>query len=283
MMSNIFIEIIRSVIRTTVPKPIKDKIWDIVAREYFDRSAISKMSRYTNKMVDNQSDEIRQMLTLLKEKPFGIPSCEYINQKMSMQFKGLSSQDLLVYIFFNGKKDGFYVDIGANDGITMSNTFFFEQISWKGICVEPQPEVFEKLKKNRRCEMYRAAVSDKSNGFVAFGKASLITADTERVAKRLNQDIKEEIKVKTMTFDELLLTYAWGGGGRYIYFMSLDVEAAELLILESIDFTKYHFGIISVENNAPYKQLTKFKETKGYKMFIDLGFDYLFVPIANFK
>ena len=54
---------------------------------------------------------------------------------------------LLKYINY---KDGFYIDCGANDGINQSTTWFYEKtLNWRGILIEPIPQVFEMLKKNR--------------------------------------------------------------------------------------------------------------------------------------
>ena len=47
---------------------------------------------------------------------------------------------------FKNKRDGFFLDIGANDGITLSNSYFFEkELGWKGICFEPLKNAFQKL------------------------------------------------------------------------------------------------------------------------------------------
>jgi hypothetical protein len=43
------------------------------------------------------------------------------------------------------KENGVFVDIGAHDGETDSNSLFFENLGWKGFCIEPNPEMFNKL------------------------------------------------------------------------------------------------------------------------------------------
>ena len=54
-------------------------------------------------------------------------------------------QDLQVLSFYNGKRDGFFVDIGAYDGKYISNTYMLEKnFDWKGICVEPNIRYFNK-------------------------------------------------------------------------------------------------------------------------------------------
>jgi len=50
---------------------------------------------------------------------------------------------------FVGQDSGFFVDIGANDGVTFSNTYALERKGWRGLCVEPHPDVFEQLRRNR--------------------------------------------------------------------------------------------------------------------------------------
>jgi hypothetical protein len=69
-----------------------------------------------------------------------------------VEFIGQELQDMYAYLYFKGKKDGFFIDIGAYDGITISNTYALEKIGWKGICVEPVPEIYDRLIKNRKCE-----------------------------------------------------------------------------------------------------------------------------------
>ena len=47
---------------------------------------------------------------------------------------------------FKGLKNGIFVDIGANDGITINNTLFFEKVlGWNGLCIEPNDNYFNAL------------------------------------------------------------------------------------------------------------------------------------------
>ena len=59
---------------------------------------------------------------------------------------------------FNNKKEGVFLDIGAYDGIEGSNSYFFEkELGWKGICFEPIPKLYQRLKENRKCISINAA------------------------------------------------------------------------------------------------------------------------------
>ena len=60
-------------------------------------------------------------------------------------------QDRFIDNFFNKKQFGVFLDIGAHDGVTISNTYFLErERNWTGICIEPQEIEFKKLTENRK-------------------------------------------------------------------------------------------------------------------------------------
>src|SRR5439155_26700748 len=63
------------------------------------------------------------------------------------------AQDRFIDTFLlHGKRDGVFVDVGAYDGVALSNTCYFEkELGWSGICIEPNPLAFESLSQNRKC------------------------------------------------------------------------------------------------------------------------------------
>lgn len=65
-----------------------------------------------------------------------------------------AGQDLFLFEnFFRGKRNGVFVDVGAQDGETGSNSLFFEDfLGWRGLCLEPQPQTFAKLRARRKCD-----------------------------------------------------------------------------------------------------------------------------------
>ena len=64
----------------------------------------------------------------------------------NMKFYSQHKQDEFIIDYFKGKKDGTFLDIGAHDGITLSNTYTLEtELDWSGICFEPMPHEFKKL------------------------------------------------------------------------------------------------------------------------------------------
>ena len=200
-----------------------------------------------------------------------------------IKFQGENFQDMIAYMYLPKKKDGFYIDIGANDGLIGNNTYIFEQIGWKGICIEPQPDVFRQyLTKFRNCDCYNAALSSSSNESVEFFQAHGANA-LSGLNKGMSEDHKnwakeygkvEIIKVKTITFDEIMKKYP---EIKEIDFMSIDVEGYEMEILKTIDFEKYKFNLITIEKSEPEK-IKDIMVKKGYKLFMEIGADIMFIP-----
>ena len=89
------------------------------------------------------------------------------HNKFKSRLDGLSvfsqhrQDEVLEKVVFKNKETGIFLDIGANDGITYSNTFFFEKYrEWNGLCVEPLLSAFDKLKMNRKCLVENCAVGN---------------------------------------------------------------------------------------------------------------------------
>jgi len=200
----------------------------------------------------------------------------------NLKFQGQYFQDMIAFLYFQKKKKGFYMDIGANNGVGLSNTYIFEQIGWNGVCIEPQPNVYKMLKKNRKCDCYNVALSSIANESVDFFKASAnmlsglddgMSESHKQMAMEFGKT--EIIKVKTMTFDEIMANYP---NVKHIDFMSLDVEGYEISILETIDFDKYSFGFLTIEGNNP-ERLKEIMQKNGYKVFMEkVGVDIMFIP-----
>ena len=152
-------------------------------------------------------------------------------------------EDFILYNLFKDKKIGFYIDIGAYDGIDISNTFIFDQLGWKGLCFEPHPRHFIDLIKNRSknsicCDI---ALSDKiSDGEKFWLKPRVST---------LNPKVKKSdwnfIYVKTTTLNEILKSYE-----EKIDFITIDVEGHEQEVLNGFNIKKYLPDIVLIETKA---------------------------------
>jgi len=173
---------------------------------------------------------------------------------MVLSFSQLK-QDVEVLEIYNNLKNGFFIEIGANDGIKYSNTYLLEKYyNWKGICIEPIPSLFNTLCKNRPNSICcKNAVYNQSNLNMLFNISNTNTLlsgmhnhyDNANIKNIVDSD-KEQILVKTITLNDLLIKY---NSPKFIHYLSLDTEGTELEILQSVDFSKYTFGLIDIEHN----------------------------------
>jgi FkbM family methyltransferase len=171
-----------------------------------------------------------------------------------MQFYSQYGQDQFIHA--NMPRGKFYVDIGAGDGIFLSNTYLFERLGWSGICVEPHDESFERLQKNRNGSLVNLCVWKESGVMVPFwscgqpylsGIPSCFKDHLSRAKGRLSGK-------KTISLKDLLIE---NNAPQKIDYLSLDTEGSELEILRGFDFS-YVFRFITVEHN--YSQRNEIKE-----------------------
>jgi FkbM family methyltransferase len=174
-------------------------------------------------------------------------------------------QDLDVIKHYNFKENGFFVEIGANDGISLSNTYLLEKkYNWKGLCIEPLPILYEKLKENRNCHICNNAVFNKSYEILKFSVNGLFSGITEYIDRHIFAKNGEQINVITITLDDALMNI---NAPKFIEYLSIDTEGSEFEILKTINFRKYRFGIIHVEHNYVEPRRTEIRdllESNGY-------------------
>ncbi len=216
-----------------------------------------------------------------------LPLCSYA----TYYSQPYCNQDQYVYEhYFKDYRNGTFVDIGAHDGITYSNTYFFEkEMGWKGLCIEPMPERFLQLQSLRTSTCIRGCVSDIEGP----SKLLLVKSrhvDTEMLSgllhkyhplhlKRVIRQIKrykgsyQILDVECYLLNSLLEKE----GIRHVNFLSLDTEGGEFDILASIDFSKYTIDVIAVEDNYSDPRLITLLTEKGYTLASHLYQDLLFV------
>src|ERR1035438_3049537 len=71
-----------------------------------------------------------------------------------------SGEDVLLAKIFGGLKAGVCVEVGAHDGISLSNTFLFETRGWNCVLVEPNPLLCEAIRRSRSAKLFECAASD---------------------------------------------------------------------------------------------------------------------------
>ena len=205
-----------------------------------------------------------------------------------MKFYSQYNQDKWLFEnYFKDKPNGFFLEIGADDGVRNSNTKFYEELGWNGMCVEPSHARFKELVNNRSCICENVAISD-TVGEVEFmdisgwgrGLSGIVDKYDGRHKNRIQQELKhpentgnQTITVKTDLLSNLLDKH----GITEIDFCTIDTEGGELDIIKGIDFDKYGIGIILVENNYKESNVRDFLKEKGYKLVTTLSIDDVYV------
>ncbi len=206
---------------------------------------------------------------------------------MQIKYYSQYQQDkYLDEIVFQKKENGFFLDIGAHDGVSLNNTYFFEKYrNWRGICIEPIPEVFDKLDKNRHCIKIRGCISEQ-NGKASFLRlkgytemlSGLINEYDPRHLSRIETELqsyggeKEIIEVECININDLLAEHNIS----FIDYCSLDVEGAEFTILKSINFKNILIDVFTIENNYGISEIRNFMLSKGYNLIATLGCDEVY-------
>jgi FkbM family methyltransferase len=187
------------------------------------------------------------------------------------EFKSQFNQDKNVLEVYNNKHNGFFVEVGAYDGIESSNTYVLEKLyGWSGICIECNPRYYTSLCNVRNCFKSNNAVynsNDKVMGFYdSGGYAGLVETNNH---KHITSDPIINVTTKTLTtiLDEF-------NAPSFIEYLSLDTEGSEYEILKSHNFEKYKFGYICVEHNSIIKNriaIRELLENKGYRFVRENG------------
>lgn len=219
----------------------------------------------------------------------------FLNTTSFAVYHSQSGQDaFLKENYFANKKSGVFVDIGAHDGVTFSDTCTFEQEQgWTGLCIEPNPDIFPLLQKNRKCTCIQGCIAPTS-GKAKFLKIipkknqsptdhiEMLSGIPEKYDHRHLMRIQRElaaadgnvdlIEVQCYTLNELLEKNKIS----HIDFLTIDTEGGEYEILSSIDFSRFQIDVITVEDNYGDPRFMDFFARNGYLFVKRIATDLVF-------
>lgn len=188
-------------------------------------------NKYLNRTINDISNDIKETMLY-----------KYYSQCEEDKF--------LNKMFFKNKKNGVYIELGALDGVLYSNTKFFEDfLNWKGILIEPHPEKFNLLKKNRPNNfLFNDVVSciDTEVEFRYFNDWHAAVSGIENTLplQTINDYFESnDVFIKSLPQNKLFLKpktlteIVKSTGITHIDFLSLDVEGHEYEVLQSWDFS----------------------------------------------
>ncbi len=155
---------------------------------------------------------------------------------MENKFVSQAGQDKWVVDTLNNIKGGYFLDIGAYDGLNISNTYYLEkELDWDGLCIEADPSNFKKLTNVRDCGCINVAVAD-IDGVVNFKQNDA----GGHVTNSGGFEVQSRT-IKTILKDN--------DCPKIIDYISLDIEGYELIVLENFPFDEYEFKLLTLEHN----------------------------------
>ena len=233
----------------------------------------------------------------------------FSRQRYKQGYQSQMGQDMFLNRwFFNNNGPGFFVDVGAFDGILGSNTSYFEKhLQWTGIAFEPNPSAFEVLQTTRSCHLIQGCAYDRDGevSFLALSEKvqredsqppprsllSMVLASNHGgtmlsgIPEHIDQVRRTEWACEAMDLRRTLSTVrshridtVLGDlGVKTVDYLSIDVEGAELEVLRGIDFANVQVNVIGVEHSERFPEVYDLLTAAGFDYQGLLFFDEIFV------
>jgi len=203
----------------------------------------------------------------------------YIKHKFFIKKKSyaMDHEDTAVLNYFKDRKNGFYIDVGCYHPIHRNNTQLLHEQNWSGINIDTSQfsiDLFNYLRPNDL--NYNCAVSNKNEIIKLFYQKELsqLSTTVKDQAKNVFQgDIKEK-NVEAFTLDEILSRDKYRN--TKINFLDIDVEGADLKILEGLSFDKFKPELVCIEIHEKI-----IKQSKIYKFMLDKNYELIWSGVFS--
>jgi FkbM family methyltransferase len=271
MATNISIQV-RSSLRFRVKSIIKKTVAFFFCLFGFKISFSSTSELIISKYLDETLAKIRIADTLNSIEKIDNSSFKKFIMKNS-KYLGEEITVLWVLFLLDSRKDGYFVEFGACDGLLFSNTNLFEKkFGWKGILAEPNRFYQKQLMENRSARIDTRAVWSRTGQLVEFAEVSSGGLSGIYTSFRLHKNGAnkrerlglKKYMVETVSLNDLL---AERGAPNNFDLLAVDTEGSEFEILKNFDLKKYHPKIIVIEFDGSRRLEKKFKN-----LFIKFGY-----------
>jgi len=190
---------------------------------------------------------------------------------------GYEGEDLIVSKLFLGKKNGFFVDIGAYHPKTYSNTYLFYKKGWRGINIDANPLSIKKFQKFRKRDINLNVGVAKIEGklcYYMFTEPALNTFSELVYKDRIEKDKATpigKVEIPTLPLKKIFDIYL--PKNQKIDFISIDTEGFEWEVIESNDWDEYRPKVILIEEYDRKKVFVE--DSKIYQYFKKLNYAFV--------
>lgn len=186
-------------------------------------------------------------------------------------------EDLILRRIFSGRKEGFYVDVGAHHPRRFSNTYLFYKEGWHGINIEPNPAAFKLFTVQRKRDInLQIGIAEQSCDltYYEFDEPALNTFDPVTAESRIRDTpykLIRQSQVAVERLDHVLHTHL--PVGTIIDFFSIDVEGLDFSVLKSNDWQRYRPRCVLLEalntdiEEAMQGEIVRFMHCWHYRLF----------------
>jgi FkbM family methyltransferase len=200
---------------------------------------------------------------------------KFLYKRSDKTYYGQYAEDLIIDRLLGYKADGFYVDIGANHPVKLSNTKKFYDRGWHGINVEPNPEALKLFNVQRPRDINLNVGVSRMGGpldFYKFETTEISTFEAQQGKKLISEGFKleEVVRVETVPLSEI-----FNKALDPVDFLSIDTEEYNFEVLKSNDWEKNSPRLICIENDndADYNSyLSQFGYKKVYTNLLNTFF-----------
>jgi len=193
----------------------------------------------------------------------------------------MDGEDRLALDYFKDKKKGFYVDVGCYHPIHRNNTYLLHKQGWNGVNIDTSEFSIDLFNHMRPKDLnYNCAISNKNEIIKLFYQkelSQLSTTESSQAEKVFQGKIKEK-ETQAFTLDEILNKNKYKNSR--IDFLDIDVEGADLKVLEGLSFDKFKPKLICVEIHEKKiyeSKIYKFLDDKNYKIIWSGVFSHMFI------
>jgi FkbM family methyltransferase len=230
-----------------------------------------------------------KVLTFFAYKPLRLIK-DIMDSKANFSYSQ-QGEDLVVSKIFNKKWGGFFIDVGAFDPKTYSNTYKLHLAGWTGINIEPNPDNFSIFMKKRKRDINLNIGINSEEGIInyyRFNNPAVNTFDKQHAEswRKVNGFIlKDTIQIETYRLEHVLQANL--PPNKEIDFMTIDVEGLDYNVLTSNDWNKYRPKLIVVENdyfsniNLKENRIFKFMDSIEYELYDIRGISLFFIDKNN--
>ena len=203
----------------------------------------------------------------------------YIKHKFFIKKKSyaMDNEDTAVLDYFKDKKNGFYVDVGCYHPTHRNNTYLLHKKNWSGVNIDTSEFSIDLFNHMRPKDLnYNCAISNKNKIIKLFYQkelSQLSTTERDQAETVFQGNIKEK-EVQAFTLDEILDRDKFKD--IKIDFLDIDVEGADLKVLEGLSFDRFKPELVCVEIHTK-----EIKQSDIYKFLINKNYELLWSGVFS--